>query len=236
VVLAHGFTQNRHCWGGLDSALAERATVLRVDLPGHGSSHSLRADVSKGAELLGTAGGVAHYVGYSMGGRHVMRLALDRPDLVQSAVLIGTNPGIEDTAERVARREADQARASRIEKIGVEAFLKEWLALPLFAGLNPHQANVPARLGNRAEGLAASLRLAGTGSQEPMWSRLPSLRAPVFFMAGERDAKYAAMGTRAAGLSPGGIRPVVIPGAGHAAHLERPEAVLRVVSSWLDEH
>ncbi len=75
-------------------------------------------------------------------------------------------------------------------------------------------------------GLAASLRLAGTGTQEPLWDRLAGLDMPVLVVAGELDEAFAAAGRRLAAPSAPTPTLVLLPGAGHACHLERPDAVL----------
>ena len=89
----------------------------------------------RGAELLGAAGGEATYVGYSMGGRLCLHLALARPDLVARLVLITRRPGSRTPTSEPARRAADDALATAIEEDGVDAFLDRWLDQPLFATL-----------------------------------------------------------------------------------------------------
>jgi 2-succinyl-6-hydroxy-2,4-cyclohexadiene-1-carboxylate synthase len=168
-----------------------------------------------------------------MGGRLCLHLALACPDRVRALVLVGATPGIEDAAERAARAAADAELAARIERIGLEAFVDEWLRQPLFAGLGPEAACREERLEGTAAGLAASLRRMGTGAQEPLWGRLGELAMPVLILAGARDAKFAALGERmAAAIGPGATF-ASIPGAGHAAHLEQPAAVAARVRVWL---
>jgi pimeloyl-ACP methyl ester carboxylesterase len=126
---------------------------------------------------------------------------------------------------RLSRPESD-ALADRIEAIGVEAFVREWSAQPLFAGLPrgvAEQANADRRR-NTAAGLAAALRGLGTGVMPSLWDRLGELRVPVTVVVGDRDAKFLDIGERmAAALSD--ARLVVVPGAGHALPLEAPDAV-----------
>jgi pimeloyl-ACP methyl ester carboxylesterase len=86
------------------------------------------------------------------------------------------------------------------------------------------------------DGLASSLRLAGTGTQEPLWGRLGSLAMPVLVTAGEHDAKFTALARRLVDSIGTNARMAVVPGAGHAAHLEQPEAFLALVRSWLADH
>jgi 2-succinyl-6-hydroxy-2,4-cyclohexadiene-1-carboxylate synthase len=234
VVLLHGFAQNHRCLGPLADAVAADHTVVLPDAPGHGGSLTHRdADVTHAAELLTTTGGSAVYVGYSMGGRICLRAAVDRPDRVRALVLIGATAGIEDADERAARRAADHAWAERLEAIGVDAFVQEWLSAEMFAGL-PDWARFDAqRRTNAVEGLAASLRSAGTGSMAPLWDRLGELRMPVLCITGSLDERYGALARRLVDRIGAGARHVEIEGAGHAAHLERPAEVSRAVVEFL---
>ena len=243
VVLVHGFTQTLVSWAPVAADLAADHEVVRVDAPGHGGSADLHVDLAAGAELLGAAGGRATYVGYSMGGRLALRLAIDRPDLVERLVLLGATAGIDDPDERTARRAADHALAARIEADGVDAFLDRWLAQPLFADLSPTPEDLAARRTNSTAGLASSLRLAGTGTMDPpWWDDLARIDAPTLVLAGEHDAKFSAVGHRlvaAIGTGAGaGRRPLArfapVAGAGHASHLQRPGVVASLIRAHLD--
>ena len=102
--------------------------------------------------------------------------------------------------------------------LGVEAFVDAWLAQPMFAGFAVTDTDRRHRLRNTAEGLAASLRLAGTGAQEPLWDSLGSINVPVLVVAGERDTKFTEIGRRMAGMIPNATF-ATIPNAGHAARV-----------------
>jgi 2-succinyl-6-hydroxy-2,4-cyclohexadiene-1-carboxylate synthase len=232
IVLLHGFTQTARSWDAIAERLAQRYEVVTVDAPGHGDSGDVRASLPEAATLLGAAGGPATYVGYSMGGRLCLHLSVARPDLVRRLVLVSATAGIDDAGERAARRRADEQLAVLVEQAGVDAFLDRWLALPLFATLPRDAAGADDRRRNTAAGLASSLRLAGTGTQQPLWDRLPRLSMPVLVVAGALDAKYVAIAERMARLIPDAVL-AVIDGAGHAVHLERPEALLDRLGRWL---
>jgi 2-succinyl-6-hydroxy-2,4-cyclohexadiene-1-carboxylate synthase len=233
VVLVHGFTQTLASWDVVADRLAGRFEVVTVDVPGHGRSGDLRVGFQEAAGLVGEVGGVAAYVGYSLGGRLCLRLALDRPDLVSALVLIGGSPGIADPRERAERRAADEALARTIERDGVEAFLDAWLAGPLFATLPREAAGREERLANTAEGLASGLRRLGTGAQEPLWDRLGELRPPVLLVAGELDRKFAGIAREMAAAIGPAARVALVPGAGHAAHLERPAETAALLEAFL---
>jgi 2-succinyl-6-hydroxy-2,4-cyclohexadiene-1-carboxylate synthase len=234
VVLVHGFTQTLAGWGPVAERLAERWQVIRVDLPGHGGSGGVRVGFEEAAGLVGEAGGVGVYCGYSLGGRLCLRLALDRPDLVKGLVLVGASPGIADPGGRAERRAADEALAGWVEREGVAAFLDRWLAGPLFATLPAEVAGRADRLANTPDGLAYALRRLGTGAQEPLWDRLGGLRPPTLLVAGERDAKFAAIAGEMAAAIGRQARVALVAGAGHAVHLERPAELAALVEEFLD--
>ena len=235
VVLVHGFTQTRRSWAPLLPRLAARHHVVAVDAPAHGRSAGHRTDLVAGAELLGETGGRAAYVGYSMGGRLTLHLALRHPELVERVVLVGATAGLDTEDERAQRRAADERLAADLERDGLDAFLERWLANPLFATLPKDAAAVEDRRENTVEGLADSLRRTGTGTQVPRWGELPRLSMPALLVAGERDEKFTALAHRLAAGWGGPARVVVIKGAGHACHLERPDAFLDAVEPFLDE-
>jgi 2-succinyl-6-hydroxy-2,4-cyclohexadiene-1-carboxylate synthase len=233
VTLVHGFTQTGRSWQPVLERLGLLHAFTVVDLPGHGRSSAVTAGLWEGAAAIGEAGQHSAYVGYSLGGRFCLHLALAHPELVDALVLVSATAGLDTEQERQGRRAADEALAERIEAGGVVAFLEWWLARPLFATLSPEQAGLGDRRDNTAEGLAGSLRLAGTGQQEPLWDRLGALDMPVLVIAGERDEKFAAIGRRLAAAIGANAELVLIPGAGHACHLERGDAFCLTLADFL---
>lgn len=235
LVLVHGFTQTGRSWAPLLPHLCDHYDVVTPDLPGHGRHSDVRVGIEEAARLLGEEGGRGTYVGYSLGGRVALRLALDRPDLVERLVLVSASAGIEDDDDRDARRVADEALAAAIEEEGVDAFLQEWLAQPLFATLTPDRAGIEARRENTASGLAASLRLLGQGVMEPMWRRLLDLQMPVLVVAGELDDAYCLQAVHLGGWMGEVATLCLVAAAGHACHLEHPERFVKLLLEFLDE-
>ncbi len=234
VVLLHGFTQNLDCWGPFAELLAETHEVVLIDAPGHGAANHPDHDSSdlwESARLIGEVGGRAHYVGYSMGGRMALHLALSHPELVRSLTLIGATAGIDAEEDRATRRNADDALAQRLLDEGLEAFLERWLANPLFAHLDQEAAALRARLTNRPEGLAASLRNVGTGSQEPLWSRLCEIEVSALVVVGDQDVKFTQLGMRLIEELPNAAM-ASAPG-GHPIQSEQPDAVAATIRRFL---
>ena len=236
VVLVHGFTQTLASWSPLADVLADTFQVVRVDLPGHGGSSGVELTFEETAAAIGDAGGTATYVGYSMGGRLCLRLALDRPDLVQALVLVGASPGLADAQARAARQVADDELAAEIERLGTTAFIDQWLRQPLFDGFTAAPDDLAARLSNTSGGLARALRRLGTGVQEPLWSRLGELSMPLLAVAGQDDAVYTRIAEEMADAVGVNAQVVALAGAGHPAHLQRPASFARLLTAFLVLH
>ena len=247
VVLLHGLTGSASTWDALATSLAEAGhPVVAVDLIGHGASDAPEAEARYAIErvaddlvaLLGELGHRrARWLGYSMGGRVALLLAARHPESVAALVLEGATAGLADEGERVGRARADDALAGRIERHGVAAFVDEWERLPLWES----QRSLPAavrerlraqRLGNTAAGLARALRGMSVGRQPSLWEELGSLRSPTLLVAGSLDGKFTAIAREMARALPNATMEP-IEGAGHAAHVERPQAFARAVLRFL---
>jgi 2-succinyl-6-hydroxy-2,4-cyclohexadiene-1-carboxylate synthase len=235
VVLVHGFTQSGGAWGPIGVELGRRHRMTALDAPGHGRSAEVQTSLPLGADLMAAAAPAgAAWIGYSMGGRYALHVALQHPDRVERLVLVSTTGGIDDATERAARRRSDEVLAARVEEEGLEPFVRWWLQQSLFSTLPADAADLDNRLIGTAAGLAGSLRLAGTGTQEPLWNRLDSLSMPVLVIAGELDARYLQLAGRLVAAIGSSASLAVMAGAGHACHLERPDEFLAVVEPFLE--
>lgn len=246
VVLLHGFTGSTATWSELRAALRATRRVIAIDLPGHGAT---RMDASFDWSPARTAAavdealaavGVARcaLLGYSMGGRLALRLALDAPARVTRLVLESASAGLPTAAARARRRRADAALARAIERDGIAAFVDRWEALPLFRSLARLPASRRAALRRRRlacdpAGLAASLRGMGTGAQPWLGDRVGALAMPVLLVAGALDRKFTAAARALARRIPT-ARLALVDGAGHLPHLEQPVRFRRLVRAFLD--
>ena len=243
LLLLHGFTGSRTTFSHLRESLAPHADVLVVDLPGHGES-PYGGDTTFASTLLALLGLIdelrlpqVDVAGYSLGARVALGLAVESRTRLRRLVLESGSPGLRRRRNRGERRRQDEALAARIESRGVSAFVEEWEALPLFAGLRALPSEVQAelrlrRLEGDAGGLALSLRRLGLGAQPSYWSALPSIRVPTLLLSGARDEKYTGLARRMAAELPL-VWGHVFPGVGHAPHLEAPEAWAREVTGFL---
>lgn len=234
VAILHGFTQTGGCLGPVADGLRRNHQVLTPDLPGHGDQTALaHMACPEIADHMAARCGQAHWIGYSLGGRIALSIAAAHPGSVRSLVLIGATAGIADPTARGQRRLLDHKRASEVERLGVDEFTRRWLEMDMFAGLPPSARYLGERRTNTAEGLAGSLRNAGTGSMEPLWERLCELRMPVLLLSGENDTAFTDIAQRMAGHIGHNATAVTVMGAGHAAHLEAPGPVLELIEDHL---
>ncbi len=239
LLLLHGFTGSRESWAEHLPALGRTLDVTALDLPGHGSN-PVPASVETAAEALAAriAGRRVHVLGYSLGARVALALAVAHPDAIDRLVLESPSAGIEEEAERAARRAADERLADDLEREGIAAFVDRWERSPVFAGHAALQPSVAARqrsirLGQDPHGLAGSLRLAGQGAMTPLHGRLGEVRAQTLVIAGALDPARPRAERVSAGIP--GARLAVVAGSGHTPHLERPEAFQRLVIEFLQE-
>lgn len=172
-------------------------------------------------------------VGYSLGARVALSLAMRHPARVTSLVLVGVALGLDRAADREARALSDEALARSLERDGVEPFVDAWERIPLF---DTQRALPPERLApqrawrtqHTARGLAWSLRVLGLGRQPPWRRRFAQSSVPVTLVTGACDEKFTAIAREMASLR-AGVRHVTVPGVGHNAVLEAPETVADAV-------
>jgi 2-succinyl-6-hydroxy-2,4-cyclohexadiene-1-carboxylate synthase len=232
--------------GSRDSFRPARSLrILAPDLPGHGESYAT-GDASH-FSLEATAGGLTDalsrmgvsactLVGYSMGGRLALSMALAAPGLVSCLVLESASPGLESERDRALRREADEDLARYACDRGIEAFVDRWEQTPVLAAERSLDPATRAELRRQrtcstVEGLAASLRGMGAGSQPWLGRRLGELRMPVLLVTGESDAKFTEIGRQMATAIPRTTHEIVA-NVGHNVHLAEPERFARLVGRF----
>lgn len=241
IVFLHGFTQAGGSWNPVLRAFddlcnsdrdsdSNSAEGFLPDLPGHGRSANIAIGLDATADLFANAFGPAVYVGYSMGGRVALHLALRHPHLVRGMLLFGATPGLATEHERTQRRDADENLAQDLEATNVAKFLTRWLSSPLFATLPPDPDDLALRRQNTVEGLASSLRLSGTGSQASLWDTLNTISAPTIVTAGDRDEKFTAIGQTMTERIKSNATFEAVTNAGHACHLEQPQQAARLLA------
>ncbi len=237
LMLLHGFTGSSATLSETSAALHDEFCVLCVDLPGHGQSDSPSDPSAYTMErcallLRGLLDELrierTNLFGYSMGGRTALSFTALHPERVCAVATLGASAGIENDVERIARQEEDDELAQRVLDHGLKAFVDNWMRHPIFAlqknlGEEFLEAARNQRMQNDRKGLAHSLRGMGAGAQRPVHDQLARLELPILLLAGVRDEKFCSIAVDLADRLKN-ARVELIPGAGHAAHVECSEA------------
>jgi len=233
VVLVHGFLGEPQDWDAVVACLDVPRATYRVDL--------LEADVAR-CDLSTFAGTLADalvrarlapatIVGYSLGARVAMTLLTEHPNAVSRVVAVSGSPGVFDETERRERASADDALAAALEENGLAPFLDRWYSAPLFASLRSHPDYAMVarrRLAGDGRAWAKVLRDASPGRNPSLWDRLPGLASRLWLAVGSLDGKYLSFARAAHRVAPS-MPLTIIDGAGHAVHLERPDALASLI-------
>ncbi len=250
LVFLHGFLGDVRDWHEIAESFAEDFRCIAVDLPGHGktpvSQFRHEDDLSSVARALfcfldALDIDSCSIVGYSMGGRLALCMALMEPKRVARLVLESASPGLRSEDERQRRAEDDRRLERRLLESDFAAFIEEWYAQPMFASMRDSEyarrqarfrAFMDQRLENDPEQLARALRLMSVARQPSLWQEWAKSRTPTLLLAGERDSKFRAIASDMAALRQDADTKVLA-SCGHNLHFEEPEAYVRELMRFL---
>lgn len=242
IVLLHGFTGSGETWKNFISTSSAGFEFITIDLPGHGKTkphvlktmdeciddlHQLFKELNRSKFIL---------VGYSMGGRTALSYAAKYPEMLAGLVLESASPGLSEESARIKRRNQDEKLAKKIEEEGIQEFVNYWENIPLFETQKRLREEIQSkiraeRLAQSVTGLANSLRGMGTGSQRSNWEQLETLSIPVLLLAGELDPKFVKINEDMKNRIPN-AELKLFPDAGHAIHVEKPQAFQKSVLAF----
>ncbi|WP_006786815.1 2-succinyl-6-hydroxy-2,4-cyclohexadiene-1-carboxylate synthase [Thiorhodospira sibirica] len=237
VSFLHGFLGSGADWQPWREDLqAQGLMVLAPDMPGHGVTPGPFEDCADFDSTVAALAqwleaqhpGPVHLVGYSMGGRLALALALRYPQQIQSAHILSASPGLEQLDKQLARQVHDDALAERLAR-DFPGFIMDWYRQPLFASLR-RQPEFTTLEKQRRQGdparLARALRHLSLGRQPSLWDALEQHPRPLHICVGDLDRKYHTLGKTLVSRCPSARLHVFI-GCGHALHLEDKAAFRR---------
>lgn len=166
-------------------------------------------------------------IGYSMGARLALGLALEYPECCSGLVFVSGNPGLENDEDRRQRLEVDKAIAQRLVNTDPGEFLRWWYSLPVFSTVPARikDAEIDRKLGSFSEHWQTILFANSIAQQPNYWPRLGELSVPVLIVAGQLDRKYATISRRFAESNPkGDFCANIINDCGHIVHREQRDA------------
>ncbi|XP_062219458.1 protein PHYLLO, chloroplastic isoform X3 [Phragmites australis] len=267
VLLLHGFLGTSEDWVPMMKALSPSVRVIAVDLPGHGESQMLQHHVGNSKQFPVTVQSVADLllklmchitdgevvvVGYSMGARIALHMAVNQIHKISGAVIVSGSPGLRDEANRRRCIAIDKSRAQFLLSNGLECFLETWYSGKMWASLREHpkfDSLVRARRKHEnIKALANVLEESSVGRQRPLWEDLKHLKRPLLIVAGEKDKKFKEISQQMCREirnysefgSDGGngndlCELIIIPDSGHAVHVENPLPLVRAVRKFVLE-
>ena len=252
LVLCHGYTGSSHDFGLEVDALAADRRVVTLDQRGHG--HSTRTGTLDGytiaqlsrdlAAFLDEVGeGPVDLLGHSMGGRVVLGVALRRPDLVSSLVLMDTSvwsfipddESIRDLMQSwIETFDPSQGMPPTMSLGGPEDVLIEartpaaWRSEKdaIFAGMDAYAV----------KGLGLALMGDRDADASSLRAELPGVSCPTTVIAGEHDHPMVDQAPALAAEVANG-RLTVIEGAYHSPQLTHAEPwrdAVRAHLAWAD--
>ncbi|CAO2820404.1 unnamed protein product [Amaranthus hypochondriacus] len=255
LLFLHGFLGTSEDWIPIMKAVSGSAKCFAVDLPGHGKSRiqsgdsvNLTGGLSLSIEVVAAilnqlidklCTRKITLVGYSMGARIALYMALRFPGKIDGAVVISGSPGLKDETDRRIRAAKDDSRARTLTSFGLASFLGNWYRGDLWRSFREHQCfkkMVTSRLEHDdIHGLAKALSDLSIGRQPSLWDDLEHCSIPLMFIVGEKDLKFKNISheiSRKLGPT-SNYEAVEVPNSGHAVHLENPLAVVRFVRQFL---
>jgi pimeloyl-ACP methyl ester carboxylesterase len=227
LLLSHGYGATARMWDGQVAAFAGSWRVILWDMRGHGKSgdprdpalYSQALSVGDMAAVLDSCGEERAVIGgLSLGGVMSLAFHLAHPGRVRALILSDTGPGFRNPEARARWNERALARAAALEARG-EA---------------DSGGGAETRLGRHrsAAGLAGAARGMLTQEGSALIDSLREIAVPTLVVVGAEDANFlGAADYMAAKIA--GARKIVIPGAGHAANLDQPEAFNRALGEFL---
>uniref|UniRef100_A0A0E0CMI0 Mandelate racemase/muconate lactonizing enzyme C-terminal domain-containing protein n=1 Tax=Oryza meridionalis TaxID=40149 RepID=A0A0E0CMI0_9ORYZ len=260
ILFLHGFLGTSEDWVPMMKALSPSARVIAVDLPGHGESEILQHDVENSNQISFSVQSVADLllklirnitdgevvvVGYSMGARIALHMALNQNHKISGAVIISGSPGLRDEAGKRRRSAIDRSRAHFLSSCGLENFLETWYSAKMWASLREHpkfDSLVRTRMKhNNIKALSKVLADSSIGTQKSLWEDLKHLKSPLLIVAGEKDPKFKEISQQMCREirkhkdreSDGLCEMIIIPDSGHAVHVENPLPLVRAIRKFL---
>ncbi|KAF3944586.1 hypothetical protein CMV_028957 [Castanea mollissima] len=264
VLFLHGFLGTGEDWITAMKAISGSARCISIDLPSHGGSkiqyHGAKDSAQDPTFSIEVVADILYKmidqitpvkvicVGYSMGARIALHMALRFSDKIKGAVVIAGSPGLKDKVARDVRRAKDDSKAHLLVAYGLQLFMENWYAGDLWKSLRSHphfNQIVTSRLQHDdVQSLAKSLSDLSVGRQQPLWEDLKHCKTPLLLIVGENDTKFKTIAQEmfcevCHGLKSGDnlwneIHEIVeIPNCGHAVHLENPLPVISALRQFL---
>jgi 3-oxoadipate enol-lactonase len=244
LLFLHGFPLHPAMWDRQREAFEAEYEVVTPDLRLEGERRgdelpqavTMEHMADAAAAALDAAGAArAVVIGFSMGGYVAFTLLEKYPDRVAGLVLADTRAEADSEEGKAGRRKLAEAVLAKGSQAAADAMLGKLLS-PKTAEARPDTVQAVERMILEASPQAIASAALGMALRADRTGGLGSIRVPTLVVVGEDDAitppdvaRKLADAIPAAALA-------IIPGGGHLANVEQPEAFNKALSSWLSGH
>lgn len=235
IALLHPIGLRAAFWQPVMERLAPHYRVLAIDLRGHGDSDASAAPYTLDAiaddclELLRDLAGPCVVAGCSMGSAVAQSMAVRDPAMVKAAVFAnGSGPR---TGGRTDVLEQRAVRAARGMPAVLDETIDRWFAKG-YAAANPEGV---AQVTEWLLSGDAMVHARGWRALAGRTDAYAKITMPALIIAGGEDASAAPASVKALADALPNARYVEMPGAGHVAPLEQPDAFAGHIRSFLQE-
>lgn len=229
LVFIHGFMGHASDWDDLRALLPEfDSRAINIDV-----ASDWQATVKSLADSM-EAGSVV--VGYSMGARLALGVAIEFTEKCAGLVFVSGNPGLESAEARSERELSDEQIASRIEQGQLDSFLEKWYQASVFKSLPEElrRDEIQRKLERDPEDWATLLRVNSVSQQPNYWLRLAELAMPTLVVAGRRDEKYNQIAERfQATVALNHVKTKRLADCGHMVHREQPDKLAALIREFM---
>ena len=242
ILFLHGFMGDCHDFNQVIDSLPNYCCVM-VDLPGHGytevkqDANYRMSELAQALTVLLTKLNIRQCIllGYSLGGRIALYLAIHFPQYFYGVILESASPGLATQSERDRRIAKDLQLAQALESVDLVDFIQQWYQNPLFASFVAHpdyQQAIARKLNNNPDKLAKSLRYIGLGQQPNLHHRLSEIQIPLLLIVGELDLKFVNINQTMINSIPN-ANLTVIDNCGHNVHFEHSAKFSQLVKHFV---
>lgn len=232
LILTHGYSSTSQMWTGQTAPFTKAGYKLIIwDMRGHGKTdyptnqslyseaHTI-ADIDAILDEVCGPGTPAIVGGLSLGGYMSLAYYRVHPQRVKALLIIDTGPGFKKDSAREAWNKTAYDTATRFEREGLSSL----------QNLSPERSTVTH---GDASGLARAARGMLAQMNSAVIDSLPNVMVPSLVVVGSEDTPFLAASEYMMKKIPD-CRKVIIPGAGHAANIDQPEAFNRTILGFLE--
>ena len=241
IVFSHSLLFNCHMFDDQVRAFKNQYRCITFDFRGQGRSEvtlngydmeSLAKDAASVIEQLDCA--PCHFLGFSMGGFVALRLAIQKPELLRSIILVDTS------ADPEQRGDLFKFRLLNIVARWIGPWAVSRQVMPILFSKNflndPQKKEIRETwrkyfVENHRIGVTRAVT--GVITRPGVRDLLPNISLPTLIMVGEEDIATVPEKSKQMHESIPGSQFVTIPKAGHMTPVEKPEAVNSAIRNFL---